>query len=129
MTTGNRRPRNEARQALAAHRRALTKLIGLLQAPDEAVRQEAADALLEIDPPPVWQLFEAFGKCDDKGFRLLAIEVLEQMAMAMPAQVSFGVLRLLRCDLDPEVMEAVHRAATSIGKAYAIATPSGPART
>ena len=51
MATTKRRPTNKARQALAAHRRALAQLIELLRDPDEEVRQEAADAKNHKDLP------------------------------------------------------------------------------
>lgn len=128
MTTIEGSPISDARQALAAHDRAIATLIELLRAPDESDRREAAQVLYEMDPPPVWQLFRGFRECDDKDFRLRVVATLERIATVAPVPVSSGLLRLLRGDLDPEVREAVHRATGPIGELFRIAMPSELAR-
>src|SRR4051812_29576195 len=129
MTTQTKKkPTSEVRRALAAHRRALTRLIDLLKSPDPAVRMEAATAPGEWDPPRVWPMFEAIGDCRDRAFRVLAVQVLEQMAEWAPAEVGFGLTSLLRAELDPEVRAAVHRAALSMGSTFSAALCLAPDR-
>lgn len=105
-----KQPVGEVDRAVAAHRRALTRLIGLLKHKEMKVRDEAGTALLGLDPPPVQALLDAILESKDRPFQVRCIGLLESMAPAAWVQVGMALGAILVGVPDSEVHRSVIQA-------------------
>jgi HEAT repeat protein len=106
----------QVRHAVEALKRATSALINLLKSSDAAVRSGAADALRELDPPPVWDLIGALIKARDTGFRVEIIRVLGGLGEGYRAHAMVALAQLWQGG-DPAIRQAIVEAVLSMGPA------------
>jgi hypothetical protein len=77
---------------------------------------EAADALRELDPPPVWDLVATLIKARDARFRLEIIRVLGGLGEGYRAYATVALAQLWQGG-DPAIRQAIVEAVLSMGPA------------